>query len=92
MTEIDKTSDPNPFSGVVTAKDIYDTVNDTKALVQRSLDRQEALEKQHQELRSELDDVRDRVSKNEKWRYMMPITAVGAIVAAGGAVTPYLGG
>lgn len=92
MSDTQNTPSADPFAGVVTAKDIYDTVNDTKVLVQRSLDRQEALEKQHKEFRTELDDMKERVAKNEKWRYMLPISAVGAVGATVVGLAPYIGG
>ncbi|RKS07579.1 hypothetical protein DFP74_3257 [Nocardiopsis sp. Huas11] len=76
---------PNPFSSVVTARDVYDATRETQADVRNALTRLTALEREHAEFRL-------RLSALERWRYALPVTGISAVLAALGAVlTAFLG-
>ncbi|GAA1089739.1 hypothetical protein NE857_05660 [Nocardiopsis exhalans] len=69
----------NPFSSVVTARDVYDATRETQADVRNALTRLTALEREHAEFRH-------RLTALERWRYALPITGISAALAALGAV------
>ncbi|MGW5876708.1 hypothetical protein ACWFMI_09205 [Nocardiopsis terrae] len=73
------TGGANPFSSVVTARDVYDATRETQADVRYALTRLTALEKEHTEFRL-------RLIALERWRYALPITGFSAALAALGAV------
>jgi hypothetical protein len=72
-------SGTNPFSAVVTARDVYDATRETQADVRHALTRLTVLEREHEEFRSRLDAL-------ERWRYALPLTGFSAALAGLGAV------
>lgn len=90
------TPPPDPFSSVVTARDVYDATRDTqaevRALGQRlDMSEQRATERDT-EARARHADHEARIRSLEMWRYALPISAVGSVAAAVAAIVAALQG
>lgn len=75
----------DPLGVTIGAREIYDQVvglrDDVRSLVQKDEAVQETL-----------DDHEKRIRANERWRYSVPVAALGAVVSAGITIAKAIGG
>lgn len=72
-------SEENPFGVTISAREIYDQIvglrDDVRSLVQSN-----------QEVSRTLDDHESRLRSVERWKYSVPLAALGAVASTGVAV------
>jgi len=67
---------------LITLKDIYSAVMEMKTDLARHTTRMEVMEAKSEQKDGELDDHEKRLRALEKWRYMLPTSALFAIGSA----------
>ncbi|WP_435109916.1 hypothetical protein [Nocardiopsis synnemataformans] len=72
---------PDPFSGVITARDVYDVVRETQGDVRRSLDRLTTVENAQA-------DHETRLRALERWRWGTGAALALALLAIAGGDAP----
>jgi hypothetical protein len=69
-------SEQDPLGVTISAREIYDQIvglrDDVRSLVQSN-----------QEVSKTLDDHEDRIRSVERWKYSVPVAALGAVASAG---------
>ena len=74
-----------PLGVTISAREIYDQIVGMRGDVQSLL-------QSNTEVQKTLDDHEQRIRSNERWRYGMPIAALGAVVSAGITIAKAIGG
>lgn len=80
------TSESDPFSGVITARDVYDATRETQSAVLSAVGRMDRMEQAQESIRQEQDRHRARLDAIDQWRYALPLTAFAAAIAAIAAI------
>jgi hypothetical protein len=78
-------SENDPLGVTISAREIYDQIvglrDDVRSLVQSNA-----------EVSKQLDDHEDRIRSVERWKYTVPVAAIGAITSAGITIAKAIGG
>lgn len=82
MTE----STPDPFSGVVTARDIYGALQEMRGEMRTSAAELREVRANIAELRETDDEHEQRIRSLEQWRARWPLASLGALVGGAAAL------
>ncbi|MDS1269681.1 hypothetical protein RIF23_05175 [Lipingzhangella sp. LS1_29] len=85
-------TDNDPFSGVITARDVYGAVREIQAEVRSAVARMDRIEQAQEALRSEQERHRVRLDAIDRWRYALPISSFSAVAAALAAIITAVAG
>lgn len=79
-------SPPDPFAAAVTARDIYGSLSELRGELHADRTTQALLRRDVDDLKTHDRDQETRLRALERWRWGLPVSAVGSIAAAIAAI------